>query len=155
MQQSLPAGLPIAAEHAAHDAAPHDAVHRHGTPLFDRLGAVLGFACAIHCIAVPLFLAVLPAVGLGFIADHAFDLTIVIIASLFAALAARSGWRSHGDTRVMAGFSLAVGLLVLGHALGEEGLAGRLPSIIGGLTLAVTHLANLRLSKRSCARAHA
>jgi len=99
---------------------------------------------------VPLLFGVLPAFGLGFLADHHFDLTIVTIAAVCAVFAARSGWREHHDKRVVAGFVGAIALLGLGHLIGEEGLAGRIPSILGGLTLAVTHLANLRLSRKAC-----
>ena len=158
MQQSLPQALQLNAQadpptaSAAHAHTPGH-THAHGG-LLDRFGAFLGFACAIHCIAVPLFLGVLPALGLGFLADHEFDLTIVAIASVCALFAARSGWRAHGDRRIVAGFFGAILLLVMGHALGEESLAGRIPSVLGGLTLAVTHLINLRASRKTCDHTH-
>lgn len=116
--------------------------------LLDRLGAVLGFLCAIHCLAVPLFLGALPA--LGFLADHAFDLTLIGVAAVVAFFSARSGLKSHGDRRVAFGFLGAVVLLALGHLLGEESLVGRIPSIIGGFALFALHLTNLRLSRRAC-----
>lgn len=120
----------------------------HNRTLLDRLGAVLGFLCAIHCLAVPLFLGALPA--LGFLADHAFDLTLIGVAAVVAFFSARSGLKSHGDKRVALGFLGAVVLLALGHLLGEESLLGRIPSIIGGFALFALHLANLRLSRRAC-----
>lgn len=116
--------------------------------LLDRLGAVLGFLCAIHCLAVPLFLGALPA--LGFLADHAFDLTLIGVAAIVALFSARSGLKTHGDRRVAFGFLGAVVLLALGHLLGEESLVGRIPSIIGGFCLFGLHLLNLRLSRRAC-----
>lgn len=127
--------------------------HSHGG-LLDRFGAFLGFACAVHCIAVPVLLGVLPAFGLSFLADHAFDLTIVVIAGACALWAARTGWRTHGDRRIIAGFGAAVLLLTLGLVLGEDDLAGRIPSILGGIVLAVTHIFNLRASRKDCAQAH-
>jgi len=98
--------------------------------LLDRIGAVLGFLCAIHCLAVPLLLGALPA--LGFLADHTFDLALIGVAAVVALFSARSGLKAHGDRRVAVGLVLAVGLLALGHLLGEDGLVGRIPSIIGG-----------------------
>lgn len=158
MQHSLPANLPLQAHGdrgQPGSARPSVGDHAHAHPpaagAFDRIGAFLGFACAVHCIAVPLLFAVLPTLGLGFLADEAFDLTIVVIASLCALVGARTGWRAHHDVRVVLAFGLAIALLVSGHAVGEESAAGRLPSVIGGIVLAVTHLANLRLSKRACA----
>jgi len=149
MQHSLPQQLQIPANG---EVAPRVEAHTHTHPdsLVDRFGAFLGFACAIHCIAVPLLFGVLPAFGLGFLGDHHFDLTIVGIASVCAVFAARSGWRAHHDMRVVAGFAGAILLLGLGHFLDEETLAGRVPSILGGISLAVTHLVNLRMSRKAC-----
>lgn len=132
--------------HKGHDDHSH---HAHDT-LYDRLGAFLGLACAIHCIAMPLLLGVLPALGLSFLADHAFDLVIVGLATIFAVFAARSGLRTHGDRRIVVGFAAAVLLLALGHLVGEESLVGRIPSVLGGLTLATVHFLNLRASRRAC-----
>lgn len=158
MQQTLPQALHLNGQADQPDVAAPAAdkpAHAHGHGgLLDRFGAFLGFACAIHCIAVPLLLGVLPALGLGFLADHEFDLTIVAIASVCALFAARSGWKVHGDRRIVAGFFAAILLLVLGHALGEESLAGRVPSILGGVALAVTHLFNLRASRKPCDHTH-
>jgi len=141
---------PDRAARTAHDVDGHEG-HGHDG-LFDRLGAFLGLACAIHCVAMPLLLGVLPALGLGFLADHVFDLVIVVLASIFAFFAARSGLRSHGDRRIAKGFVAAVLLLALGHLVGEDTLVGRIPSVLGGLTLAVVHFLNLRASRRSCPR---
>ncbi len=138
------------AAHADGHAHPHDHEHAPRT-FYDRFGAFLGLLCAIHCLAVPLLLGVLPAVGLGFIVAHEFDLTIIGIALVFAGLAARSGYRAHGDKRIVMGFVAAVSLLAFGHLLGEDGLAGRIPSIIGGFSLAALHIINLRKTRASCA----
>lgn len=150
MQHSLPQSLQIPANGEAAP-LPEAHTHAHSGSLVDRFGAFLGFACAIHCIAVPLLFGVLPAFGLGFLADHHFDLAIVGIASVCAVFAARSGWRAHRDARVVVGFAAAILLLGLGHLLDEETLAGRVPSILGGISLAVTHLVNLRMSRKACA----
>lgn len=156
MQRSLPSTLPGTEPLHRAVAVATPAVERdRDKGWLDRLGAVLGFACALHCITVPLLVGVLPAVGLGFIADHSFDLTIVLIATAFAVLAARSGWRAHGDRRIVAMFVAAVALLVLGLGVGEESLAGRVPSITGGILLAIAHLANLRATgRRTDAHSH-
>ena len=142
---SLDHGVPA----PLHAHASQPAAHTHSR-VFDRLGAILGVACALHCIAMPLVFGILPALGLQFLADHTFDLVIVVFAAIFAFFAARSGLRSHGDRRFAFGFGAAVALLALGHALGDETLAGRIPSILGGLTLALVHFLNLRASGRAC-----
>ncbi|HXD83673.1 MAG TPA: MerC domain-containing protein, partial [Rudaea sp.] len=39
----------------------------------DRLGAAASLLCAVHCAALPFVLALLPALGLGFLANHGFE----------------------------------------------------------------------------------
>ena len=152
MQHTLPsahrAGLDLGlAPVGAHEAETH--THSHGiSARFDRFGAALGFLCAIHCVTVPLLMGVLPSLGLEFLADGAVDLVIVAIATVFAATAAVLGYRQHGERRVVAGFAGAVALLIAAQFFGEENIAGRVVSIAGGLTLAVTHLVNMRLGRR-------
>lgn len=132
---------------------PHAGPASRDAASLDRIGATLGFLCALHCLAVPLLLGVLPAMGLGFIADHTFDLALLAVASVVALFAARSGLRTHGDRRVVIGLVVAVLLLATGHIIGEEGLVGRLPSITGGFMLFGLHIANLRLSRQAaCCR---
>lgn len=124
----------------------HDATH---ASIFDRVGAFLGIACAIHCLAVPLLLGVLPTLGLGFLAEHGFDLIIIISALAFAAMAAYSGFKVHRDRRILWGFALAAALMLGGHELEHmDTLWGRVPAILGGLTLAAVHFFNLRLARR-------
>jgi hypothetical protein len=156
MQHTLPsangAGLDLGVAPVALPAEPHahgGHAHAHGASArFDRLGAALGFLCAVHCVAVPLLMGVLPSLGLEFLADGAVDAVIVVVATLFAGVASVLGFRQHGERRVVAGFAGAVALLVAAQFFGEENLAGRAVSIAGGLTLAVTHLVNMRLGRR-------
>ena len=153
MQHRLPSarvtgfGLPAADANVevGHDAHEHEHVV---AARFDRFGAVLGFLCAIHCVAVPLLMGVLPSLGLEFLADPLVDGIIVSIAALFAIGAGFFGYRNHGDRRVLIGFGAALMLLVIAQLCGEDAIIGRVISITGGLTLAVTHIANTRLGRR-------
>ena len=51
----------------------------------DRLGALLGSLCAVHCALTPLAIAVLPATGLGSLWTSTGEMSLVLIASLFSA----------------------------------------------------------------------
>ncbi len=46
-----------------------------------KLGMFMGFACAVHCSVMPLFLAALPAMGSGFLNSPFFE-AVVILSSL-------------------------------------------------------------------------
>ena len=69
----------------------------HQTSLFhrlaDRFGATASFLCAVHCALLPLVIAALPAIGLGFLArpwlsDPAWALPTVIAVQCWNVL----GW---------------------------------------------------------------
>jgi len=117
----------------------------------DRLGAVASFLCAIHCAALPFVLAVLPALGLGFLASHGFEHVFIICASLLASGSLIYGYLRH---RVrIALMLLAPGLVLLwtGGFLFElhSGFSWH-PILVasGGTLVAAAHVINLRLVHR-------
>ena len=125
---------------AAHDALAHVA---------DRVGATASFLCAVHCAALPFVLAVLPALGLGFLAEHQFERIFIACASCLAVLALIRGYRRH---RVASALFLVVpGLLLLWSGAyvfdAENSLALHATLVtIGGCCVALAHIVNLRLT---------
>ena len=77
---------------------------------FDRLGIGLSTLCAIHCIATPFILGVLPLAGLSFVANAQFEWIMIALIGGLAVLTYVSGYRMHG--RLGAFPLLAVGLLI-------------------------------------------
>lgn len=43
----------------------------------DTTGACLSFACAVHCMAMPLLITILPLIGLGFLANERAELILI------------------------------------------------------------------------------
>lgn len=138
-------------ENASHrENAPHPpATPRSAFAHFaDRLGALASFLCALHCAALPFVLALLPALGLGFLADHGFERGFIVCASLLALLTLLHGYRRHHVRRAFALLLPALALLWIGGfgfdlhgALGWHSLLVAL----GGSGVALAHLTNLRL----------
>jgi hypothetical protein len=127
-------------ETAAHDALAHVA---------DRVGAVASFLCAVHCAALPFFIAVLPALGLSFLADHRFERIFIAFASCLALAALIRGYRRHRVARplyfVMPGLALLwIGAWVF-DAEGTLVLHATLVAL-GGCCVAYSHVLNLRMS---------
>lgn len=118
---------------------------RIGPGLVDRMGTWLGMACAVHCLALPLFIGVLPFLGLQFLADEGIEIGFIGIGVTFALLAALWGVRRHGALRVAAAFAAAVGVLLLGFRIGEETVEGRVVMAIGALALVLSHRTNRKL----------
>lgn len=109
--------------------------------------------CALHCAALPFVLALLPLVGLQFLAGRAFERGFVIGAATLATVVLLGGWRRH---RRLVPWMLALpGLLLLLSGiwidLGTSVVIHSLLVVTGGVLLACAHLCNLRYSRRRCA----
>ena len=129
--------------HGDHPAAP---VQPRGT--LDLAAALLSSLCLIHCIAIPVAIALLPTVALV-IPDlpwlHAALLLLAIPASGLALL---RGWRVHHDTAPAAVGTF--GLVVMASALLAQphSVTEVLLTVSGGLLVAAGHLLNLRAGAR-------
>jgi hypothetical protein len=125
---------------AAHDALAHVA---------DRVGATASFLCAIHCAALPFVIAVLPALGLSFLADHKFERIFIACASVLALAALIRGYYRH---RVPSALVLAlpgIALLWVGVWVfdAENSLTVHAIMVtVGGCCVAFAHVVNLRLT---------
>lgn len=114
----------------------------------DTVGACLSFACAIHCIAMPLVITVLPLLGLGILAHSKFETFMFITTISLASASLCWGTMIHKETRILLFVAAAIILFFLGgfsvHGQKEAIFVGT-----GGLCLAVGHYINRRLCK-SC-----
>ncbi|MDR6936168.1 MerC domain-containing protein [Luteibacter sp. 3190] len=131
------------------DSATEPEVPRRWWHAADRLGATASFLCAIHCAALPFVIALLPLIGLSFLADHRFEAGFVGFACVLASVALVSGFRRH---RRRLPLLLAVpGLLLL--ILGVTFLHGGslfVHSVLvtcGGFLVAAAHFVNLRVDR--------
>ena len=123
--------------------------HRHAVAhAADRLGATASLLCAVHCAALPLLLALLPAVGLGFLADHRFEHWFIACASVLAVASILSAFRRHRVLRALAFLVPGLVLLWLGGFVVEtevSKLGHVLLVVCGGSCVALAHIVNLRL----------
>ncbi|MBS0570861.1 MAG: MerC domain-containing protein [Proteobacteria bacterium] len=116
----------------------------------DRLGAAASLLCAVHCAALPFLLAILPALGLGFLASHGFERGFIAFASMLAVTMAVLGYRRHRATRAFV--LLVPGLLLLwigGFAfdLSHATWLHSLLVVIGGSCVSLAHFTNLRMAR--------
>lgn len=121
-----------------------------GWQVADRVGATASFLCAIHCALLPFVLAMLPFVGLGFLADHRFERAFVLFACVLATLALGRGFRRHQEPLPLLLAAPGIALLVLGVTfLGNPAMITHSVLVTcGGLLLAAAHFVNLRNDRR-------
>ena len=118
--------------------------------LADRLGASASFLCALHCALLPLVVAMLPALGLGFLADHRFERGFVVFAAVLASVSLWLGYRRHQRVHAFGIFVPGIVLLLVGAqlAVDEPAHLHAVLVTIGGSLVAFAHVANLWLAQR-------
>ncbi len=117
-----------------------------GAAFCNVLSVVGPSVCIVHCLAMPVLLAVMPAIDLG-ISDE----TLALIILPFCALAITLGYLKHGQKKVLASMCIGLSLVIFGSFFAENmiGPAGEIPiNVLGSVFLIAASVMNHRL--RSC-----
>ena len=115
---------------------------------WDKAAVILSGLCLVHCLALPVFVAVLPFVSE--LTDghlHAQLLVLVIPVSVFAFTL---GFRRHGSWPIVGFGVLGMAVLALGgtYVHSHYGIAAdRAVTVAGSAVLAVAHFFNSRRSR--------
>lgn len=115
----------------------------------DRIGAIASFLCAIHCAALPFVLALLPLLGLEFLADHRFERAFVLFACALALVSLIGGYRRHHRPLSLLLALPGLALLLLGVTVAEQYSIAMHSVLVtcGGLLVAAGHFINLRSNR--------
>lgn len=123
--------------------------------LMDKTAIALSTVCAIHCLLLPVFIIMLPALTTTFIGDEDFHRLLLWFVFPISALALTQGCRRHKNRTVLSFGILGLLLLsisvIVGHeVLGEAG--DRLATVLGAIILAFGHICNYRLCRKNKCR---
>jgi hypothetical protein len=124
------------------------------TGLMEHAALGASFLCLLHCLAVPLLIAVLPALGSLLPTDTRFHLAMLAFAVPASGIALTSGQAQHGiswplHTGLFGLFFLILGVLAFAGTWLETAF-----TVLGALFLAAAHIANLRLRRTAACAAH-
>lgn len=112
----------------------------------DRAGATLSVLCAIHCLATPFILVLLPAAAAHSEAAEAW----IVTASLLIGLSAmRASWRRNGARLPRAGIACGLAAIVASRLL-LHGTAETILVFTGAAILVTAHLFNCRECNHRC-----
>lgn len=121
---------------------PPQLARRQTLTLLDGFAVAASAACMVHCLALPLVLAMLPVLSGTLVEGEGFHLLVLALAlptSAVALWASRTPGTGHGP--LLAG-AVGLGLLALALLAGEA--AERMLTLGGSLLLAGVHMANWR-----------
>lgn len=114
----------------------------------DRAAMAASLLCLVHCLAVPVLIALLPSLLAGVYVPEQIHIAILLFAAPSAAFALTSGWRRHHRwlppvLGAIGIFCIALGAIPLADAPAE------LPvTVSGSLLLIAAHLRNWQLRHR-------
>jgi MerC mercury resistance protein len=146
--------MPVLAMPSARPASP-----RRFALLVDRVGATASLLCAVHCVLLPFVLALLPLIGLEFLAGHTFERIFVACAAVLASTSLITAYRRHRKPHALFLMVPGIVLLVFGIAidLDVHVVIHTICVVSGGLLVASAHITNLVLAHRhhhaTCAHA--
>ena len=125
--------------------------HEHGADragTLDLLGIGASVLCMVHCMAMPLLIGILPALGLTFLEGHLAHQVLAFFVVAFALAAVLPAYLKHRRNVVLLSMIVGIGLVLIatfgsGRVFPE---AYELPFITAGnLLVVVTHWRNRHL----------
>lgn len=116
----------------------------------DKTGIIGSFVCAIHCLAGPIILVMLPVFPLLWAPDESFHQLMLWILVPTGLIAFSLGYRKHKHIgTLMLGMARLLGLLlaatIFQDALGENG--ERILTVAAAATLVLAHFRNFRFGQ--------
>lgn len=136
---------------------------------WDKWGAWAASICAVHCVLTGVAMGLVSVLGLGFIANPAFERTFIALAVGFGGLALWSGFKKHQSWvpgALFGGGLVALAIKNTVFACTHEAVAGQphvhdhgpgatISAVVAGALLVSFHVVNIRLSHRcSCPACH-
>ena len=115
----------------------------------DAVALVFSGLCLVHCLALPVLVAILPIAMSSFVADERFHQWLLLGVVPTSVLALGWGWRRHRDPAVLwlglTGMSLMT-YAAFGRGLNDLSAGGeRWLTVIGAVMLAIGHFRNYQL----------
>lgn len=117
---------------------------------WDAAGFSASLLCALHCALTPLFVSVLPLIGLEFLAHPVFETAMIALSLIIGAAALRNGYLNHHHkASALLVFALGAILLLVARNVLSDPFA-EWTTLLGLAVIASSHFINWRL----CQRAH-
>lgn len=118
---------------------------------FDRIAIALSAICIVHCLAIPLVVAILPIAALGFGGGSHFHSLMLWLVVPVSAVGFGLGYRVHRRGEIVVAGIAAVAVLTVAGIYGHDSWPPAAEigvSVISSLILAGAHWVNFREVRR-------
>ncbi len=117
----------------------------------DKIAISLSTLCVIHCLSLPLLVALLPSFTLLSIHGEAFHFWMVVAVIPISIFALQMGCKKHKNLTIgligLAGLTMLLLAVMFGEShLGEIGEKGL--TTLGAILIALSHVKNYRLCRK-------
>ncbi len=116
----------------------------------DFFGFAASVLCAIHCAALPLILTFSTLSGLSFLANHKIEFAFLGISTVFVLWSLVPGYLSHHKNILPLVLGTLGLITVCASCFLPHGALEHIMAVVGGMTIAISHIYNYRLSKSCC-----
>lgn len=116
--------------------------------IFDHAAIVMSGLCLVHCLLLPVIIALLPL--LDQLNEAHFHLQMLIVVIPVSLYAFAMGFRRHGNKAIIVRGAAGIAILVFAGTVAHANygaLADSLLSIAGSIVLATSHYFNNRLTR--------
>ena len=113
-----------------------------------KFGLVLPFLCAIHCIALPFLVSLLPFLGQSFFSSEIFEWLMLLVGACTSAYLLTRDRRIHKQFSPIILALLGFGILSLGHILHEIPNAEFISIALGCTSLLFAYILNWNFIKK-------
>ena len=124
------------------------------TDLTDTLAISFSLLCALHCLALPVALSLLPALsGVAFLNSEVFHLWMLVLVIPTSVIGLLLGCKQHRRFKLL--FIGAIGVLsmVLAVSVGEHYFGHeveKIMTLIGAVIISIAHYLNYRTCQNLC-----
>ena len=121
-------------------------------PTLDKIAISTSAFCALHCLFLPLALAIFPALGASLLGQEAFHVLLLWLVIPLSAVALSMGCYRHKSPLVLILGLIGLGILIFTASFGHDylGEAGeRIATVVGALFIGVGHFRNFVLCRRA------
>ena len=114
----------------------------------DGAAAGVSLICLVHCLALPLLIAALPALSQVLSVPEGFHRGVALIALPASSVALLSGFRRHRSARALGLAVLGLGAIGWGAFGAESASAELAATVIGSVLVSAAHVVNWVLAQR-------